>query len=565
MRRFLGLPIVLFLAGQAQGQQYESRIYTNPVPPSREILDRLNLKLAWSAYMPMDGKKDALLAIRHTGKHLLVQTRSGLVSQIDADTGQSQWRTRVGLAYRGGLPLTSNSSQVFVVSNAYLYALDRASGQVDWQMDLPRGLSAAPIVDEDQLYLVTASDQLMVYRLPLMDVVRAALAAQAQAQRSEGESRSAKSGDSQYGQPEIRSRPPGQVDKFGPQPVLSWTATLTMRLDLQPVQSNGGLLLPNTGGVAVGFTKVLQPNQGPNPIYRFTADGDFQTSPGVYEDMAYLGSRDSNAYAVNIDTGRTLWRFSAGSPISRRPLATAQDVYVSSDKGGLVRLDRATGEPQWRIVRGNRVFSGQPDVDRVLAVNPKFVYATDRSDRLVILDRARGTILSTHDMRAFTVLTPNDWTDRLYLAAHNGLLVCLHDREHVEPHRHREGENSLQRRLEGRPVKLTAINGRPLSAVLRAIEAECRVKILISKPAFTDAGREPINDKPVTLQKVEEANLKDALQKLLDEFHATFVPIEETLLVVPKEGKPPEKPKEKEPEKEKPPEKEKEKEKKDME
>ena len=47
----------------------------------------------------------------------------------------------------------------------------------------------------------------------------------------------------------------------------------------------------------------------------------------------------------------------------------------------LARLDRGTGEPMWRIPRGNRVLNSQPDVDRVLAVNPKFVYATDRSGR----------------------------------------------------------------------------------------------------------------------------------------------------------------------------------------
>ena len=49
----------------------------------------------------------------------------------------------------------------------------------------------------------------------------------------------------------------------------------------------------------------------------------------------------------------------------------------------------------WSIPRGNRILQSQPDVDRVLAVNPKFVYATDRSGRLVVLDRIRGNILST--------------------------------------------------------------------------------------------------------------------------------------------------------------------------
>ena len=41
-------------------------------------------------------------------------------------------------------------------------------------------------------------------------------------------------------------------------------------------------------------------------------------------------------------------------------------------------------------------------------------------------------------MRDFVYPVPNEITDRLYLAAHNGLIVCLHDRDYATPLRHRK-------------------------------------------------------------------------------------------------------------------------------
>jgi hypothetical protein len=98
-------------------------------------------------------------------------------------------------------------------------------------------------------------------------------------------------------------------------------------------------------------------------------------------------------------------------------------VYIVAERTGLVRLDRATGLAVWT----------SPNAWRFLAVNPKFVYATDRMDRLLVLDRATGTQLSRYDTSAFNVVIVNDKSDRLFLAAHDGTILCLHDRGFPAP------------------------------------------------------------------------------------------------------------------------------------
>lgn len=548
-----GLGAILFtmlLLATAAGQSQRSRIYSTPVPPNREVLDRLNLRLAWSSHVPMDGMRDGLLAIRLTGKTLLVQTRSGLVSQIDAETGKTLWRTRVGDPYRTEQPLTFNATTVFVLNSNFLYGIDRSDGTVQYQMPLSGGISAPPIADDEQLYLPTTVGRLRTFRLPNLIAEKLFLQEQAELAEKAALGKETPSTLALVSPASSLNIPlPGTVKRVGPQPVEAWSSAFDLRLDYQPLVGSDTIALPSDDGTLSGFPKNTPPLGGAGvPLYTFRAGGTLVVPPGQYEDVCYYGSSDSNLYAILIPTGQVLWRHTAGTSISRQPLATASDVYVSSERNGLARLDRTTGEALWRVPRGNRVLSAQPDVDRVLAVNPKFVYATDRSGRIVILDRIRGTILSTWDLRDFVFVTPNDWTDRLYLAAHNGLIVCLHDRQYVAPFFHKEIENSLLRKLT-KPYTITQIFKRPLKEALRIVEIDLQVKMLISKPAFRDAGLEPIEDKEVLLDKIGPEQgaptLRDALQKLLDPFGATFEPIEDTLLIVPKPkgaDKPAEKP-----------------------
>jgi outer membrane protein assembly factor BamB len=103
---------------------------------------------------------------------------------------------------------------------------------------------------------------------------------------------------------------------------------------------------------------------------------------------------------------------------------TDDDVYISTDRGGLRRLDRSNGRMVWQ----NRM------ADRFLAANPRVVYAADRAGHLLILDRASGEQIGSYDTRDFVVPITNDLTDRVYMAANDGLLISLHDVAHVKPH-----------------------------------------------------------------------------------------------------------------------------------
>ncbi len=127
MKRMTIAAVAIVLGTTALRADDRERLYSCPDLPSPEVLDRLNLKMAWHKYVPMDGRRDGFATIRVNGTDLMVQTRSGLITVLDAETGQTRWRSRVGKPYSGLLPLAANSRSVFVFNNGYLYALDRAT------------------------------------------------------------------------------------------------------------------------------------------------------------------------------------------------------------------------------------------------------------------------------------------------------------------------------------------------------------------------------------------------------------------------------------------------------
>src|SRR6516162_1662278 len=117
MSRFFwaGLLVVLAMTALCVGDD-RTRLYSDPQLPPREALDRLNLKQEWSFYMPMDGRRDGFISVQLLDGLMFVQTRSGTVAAINAETGRMLWHTSFGKAYQAAFPLAINSYGVFTLN-----------------------------------------------------------------------------------------------------------------------------------------------------------------------------------------------------------------------------------------------------------------------------------------------------------------------------------------------------------------------------------------------------------------------------------------------------------------
>jgi outer membrane protein assembly factor BamB len=519
-------------------QPARPEIFTRPDVPPREALDRLNLRLAWRTYVPMDGMRDGLVSVQPAGPDLLVLTRSGHIILMNAENGETRWRTRVGIPYRTRLAPAINSRTVLVVNNVFLYALSRSTGQVQWQFRLPGGVSAPLAAGEDAVYVPGATGRFYKYFLPRMEF--AALVA-ARAKRDSPlhqlyEKNKRTTGSISHFSQSVRDA--GEEVVEGPQPLLAWEAVTGLRLESRPLIGHERVVAVGAEGTAVGFDRNPTEGGRPHEIYRFDTEAPINVPPGQFGDAGYIGAQDANVYALNLVNGRVLWRFTSGEAISHRPVALEQDVFLAAGENGLSRLDRATGESMWRVARGPKVIESNVEAKRFLAANTKFVYAQDRLGRLMVLDRRLGHTLSVYDVRDFVFPVSNEITDRLYLAANSGLIVCLHDKEYTAPIRHhRILEQALDRMRTILATPITDPGGNAkqvtLAETLDALVAKYNIKFSIADRAFRDLGLEPIGPKLVIFPKVEKKPLGEVIQDILTPMGATYEIVEDTILIIP--------------------------------
>ena len=439
MKPLASVAMTVLLASAVAAQPERTRLYSTPGVPPRDVLERLNLREAWSRFVPMDSRRDGILSSQiiplRQGKdvsyQLLVQTRSGLVTILDAETGQTLWRTRVGDPYKGTYAAGYNNTDVFVERGTSVFGLSRTTGDVRWRLDLAAGVTTAPLAAPRALFLCFNTSEVAYYDLP---------------------------------------------NKRNLKPRLFRTYRSPLLLQLQPAATDKFLVYPSpSGSVSVLFKDI------PGQFVRFRTESKLLATVGVHEidESVYIGSRDTYVYGNPILAGEPAWRFATGGAVLRPPFVNDDDVYVAGEKVGLFRLRRRTldgpqfvayldrlgavGPVQLQEVtkelgprardaatvlstlqrkgylsnrqkeqlawRGGDAVWKNVEGDSVLAVNKKFVYATDTGGRLLILDRARGTRLSRYNLSDFVVPVVNELTDRLYLAANSGLIVCLHDRD----------------------------------------------------------------------------------------------------------------------------------------
>lgn len=92
-------------------------------------------------------------------------------------------------------------------------------------------------------------------------------------------------------------------------------------------------------GVGIwGRRALLRP---PAPVWTFETGGEIYSSPTVVGGLLYIGSSDSNLYALDARTGNEQWRYSTGGAVTSSPIVVDGTVYVGSNDSHLHAVDAA--------------------------------------------------------------------------------------------------------------------------------------------------------------------------------------------------------------------------------
>ncbi len=393
MKRFIAVLTLLATASAGLGQD-APRIYSRPPLPPPGLLDRLNLDLAWRTAIPMDGRRDGFYSVQVFEDVIIAQTHSGTAVAINTADGSTRWRVRIGIPYRVVQLVGLTPQSVLAYGGMELFALDRNTGAVQYQVT-PAGVPTAPPAgDAERIYLPIGGGRLDVFELP----------GAARGPRAESGAAAA-----------AGAAVPGG-------PTYTWSFPATAPIEHAPFTTSRTVIVLDANGAVTALLKHTA-----EVDYRLQTETGPSAPAAQLGDTGYWATKDWQVHALDLPSGRISWRYRAAGPVLRRLLVTDEDIYIPAERAGLARLRRDTGELLWR----------NPDVDRFLAQNRKLVYALDPHYNLLVLDRARGTVLTAVNVRDFVVPVRNDYTDRLFLASNDGLIVCLHDRGYPRPLRWR--------------------------------------------------------------------------------------------------------------------------------
>ncbi len=94
--------------------------------------------------------------------------------------------------------------------------------------------------------------------------------------------------------------------------------------------------------------------------WKFKTGGRVISSPAIANGTVYVGSTDTNLYAVDLETGALKWKFATGSSVVSSPAVSGRSVYFGSYDGFFYAVDAATGKLQWKFeTAGEKRYAGK--------------------------------------------------------------------------------------------------------------------------------------------------------------------------------------------------------------
>ncbi len=114
-------------------------------------------------------------------------------------------------------------------------------------------------------------------------------------------------------------------------------------------------------------------------LWRFACEDEVRSSPHVRDNMLYIGSYDTNLYAIDAGSGEFRWKRATMGGISSSAVSWGDIVVIGSEDGQVYALDARKGTPKWTFRTGRAVRSSPRIEDRIIYVgsDDQHVYAID--------------------------------------------------------------------------------------------------------------------------------------------------------------------------------------------
>ncbi len=319
-------------------------------------------------------------------------SREGDVYAFDVNTGKQLWHTDLREDNPNGGFFSSKKSallaggpiaginKVFIGSeNGKVYALAADNGEVNWQAKIKGEVIAAPGMDSGTLVVNSASG-----------VIKAL---------------NASTGEEQW-----------KIDQEVP--------PLTLRGISAPALAAGGAVIGSADGTLTvyilengqqGWTAEVGEATGSTELERVV---DIDSKPLIYGDKIYAISSRGNLVAVDLRSGRILWKRQYSS--YRQIAVSGNTLFITDVKGHIYAVDRINGLEKWsQLAFTNRGVTGP-------AVVKNYIVVGDYEGYLHWIAQDSGEVVARHLVDSSGIhSTPTVADDILYVQSRDGDLQAI--------------------------------------------------------------------------------------------------------------------------------------------
>jgi outer membrane protein assembly factor BamB len=150
------------------------------------------------------------------------------------------------------------------------------------------------------------------------------------------------------------------------------------------------------------YENVLSPNNVRSLQLKwiYNTGSSVFSSPALANGVVYIGSDDSNIYALDADTGAKLWSYATGGEADTSPAVENGIVYAGGGDYGtgtntVYAVDASTGVLLWTYVTGNGVWSSPAVANGTVYIgsNDYSVYALDAANGAKLWSFATGAMV----------------------------------------------------------------------------------------------------------------------------------------------------------------------------
>jgi eukaryotic-like serine/threonine-protein kinase len=154
------------------------------------------------------------------------------------------------------------------------------------------------------------------------------------------------------------------------------------------------------------------------PVWTFDCEDEIRGTPVVENGVLYVGTHDSNLYALEAETGEFLWKYPTGGAIVGRPVASDGQIYFGSEDFYVHVISANDGQIIWNY-RTDAPVRSSP------RVTSEYLFVGSDDTQLHAVNRKSGRVLWRFPAGSPVRSTPFTLDNLIYFGTEDGDMFCL--------------------------------------------------------------------------------------------------------------------------------------------